>query len=86
MPEAPSANGSCKEPLPLAPLLGRRPKVGEIFKVLETDYGVPAELLEQLGEAVGRAAARVVDDAVTQRRMPLAYRAVRIFDTDGWLR
>jgi hypothetical protein len=66
------------------PALSRRPTPAEVFKILEADYSVPRQLLEVLCESLVRSMARVVDDAVDQRKRPLAYFVVRRLDGDGW--
>lgn len=59
-----------------------RPK--QVLDVLTSTYNVPAELIEELAEAFGRAAKDVVDDAVAQRKQPLGYFIVRHFDVHDW--
>jgi hypothetical protein len=68
----------------VGPALSSRPTPAEVFKVLEADYHVPRQLVEVLCESVTRSVARVVDDAVDQRKRPLGYFVVRRLDGDGW--
>jgi hypothetical protein len=68
----------------ISPALTRRPAPAEVFKILEADYHVPHQLVEVLCESVTRSVAQVVDDAVDQRKRPLAYFVVRRLDGDGW--
>jgi hypothetical protein len=69
-----------------SPVLPRRATVPQIVEVLQRDHGVSDGLVEQLGEAFGRAATRVVDDVVRGRQQQaiVGYHVVRQLDGDKW--
>jgi hypothetical protein len=66
--------------------LPRRARVSQVLDVLRREYGVPFDVLEQIGDAFSRAAIQVVDEVVAGRQQPaaVAYYIARQLDGAVW--
>jgi hypothetical protein len=60
--------------------------VADIVHRLEHHYGVHPAVIRALREATSRAAMKVVDSVLADKRTPFAYYVVRRFDSGEWWR
>jgi hypothetical protein len=57
-----------------------------VLDTLRLDYHVPEPVIVELCDTVGRRVANLVDDAVTQRKVPAGYYVLRHLFANNWLR
>jgi hypothetical protein len=85
VPETTHGNGA--DPVtPTESVLPRHASATQIFKILEDRYGVPRDVIDQLGEVIARSFADIVDNAMDQKKWPQSYFILRRLTNPGWLR